>query len=347
MILPDKEMVLAAGDEFEVGGKTYRLDAIKPKPNGLFTIRVAGPAERRADVDDAAMPPRIELSSAATALQFRTVLSEISTDVLAGLAGGAPPPIIGWIKSQSSSVSKDWTGEEWGPSHDHRWVAQFADDDVRRFGALEVSLGLEDIRYSPNEEWRYEVSGYWRVGERSAHAGARQDVPDLITWFFGDADEPFVNDLVVKAAQGIAALTGPVVFDSGLVVEDLAAILELRSGQVLAHLIREGETPPEVLSFHDQTALGGEWERAALFAARDIERLGKLEARVWTLKRPQDERIPERVELNGWWRVGERRLRLVAITGPDGRIRSVQFLPAAPELRKIIGEAVEALAGKA
>ncbi|MCB1517655.1 MAG: hypothetical protein KDJ19_08600 [Hyphomicrobiaceae bacterium] len=349
LILPDRELVLASGDVFEIGDKRYRLEAIEPEPSGLFAIVISGPPEQREGPDALPMPPRIELGCALTALQFKSVLTDISQDVLAGLTSEAVPQIAGWMKRQSSSTTKDWTGEEWGPSHDHRWVAAFSAEDASRFAPLEVSLGLEDIRYNPNEEWRYEVRGFWQVGERTAHVGARQDVPDLITSFLGDDNETWVHDLIADVAQKEAARSAPIFFENGINVGDLAAILELSSHPILAYLTPAKMVAPKVASFHDQTGMkdGRERIRAGLFSPSEVERLGKIEARIrnFTLQRGASD--ADETELNGWWRVGERRLSLQAIAGEDGLVKSAKFVPAAPELNRIIHEAVEALSGKA
>lgn len=360
LILPDRELVLATGDVFDVDGKPYRLEAIEAEPSGLFTIVIGGPSERQQELDEFSAPPRVELGCALTALQFKTVLSDISQEVLAGLAPEAVPQIVDWTKTQSSSTTKDWTGEEWGPSHDHRWVARFAPEDGQRFGPLEVSLGLEDIRYSPNEEWRYEVRGFWRAGERSAHVGARQDVPDLITAFLGDDQETWVHDLIVHAAQQEAERSAPLFFKNGISADDLAAILELSSNPILAYLTPAKKVAPKVASFHDQkrTSVSRDWKgleigesresvRAALFAPADIERFGKLEARIQIVKHIQGSNDPERAEVNGWWTVGGKHLSLRAVADDDGLVKSAKFVPAAPELSRIIHEAVEALSGKA
>jgi hypothetical protein len=215
LILPDAEHVMAVGDHIYLSGSKVTLSAITPASAGahdiafdvaefIFSDKFAADRKAWPDLDRVTAPVPIPPLDG---FGLRDALQQASVRLLASLTaeGIAPPAIAGWHTESQSSTEKDWTGEEWGPSHDHRRVAEFGARDLARFTRLECSLRLTDLRYSPDETFRFEMSGWWCVNERSCHLFARADPPALFSNVLFDVSDVTQRNIILETIAAGAA----------------------------------------------------------------------------------------------------------------------------------------------
>lgn len=171
LITPDGEQFIAVGDEVALGGARFRLEAIAPHASGAYTFRfTAIPA-----------PAAPEASTPITPIAPATLarcLRERSAAVL-DLLGLNVTSTLAWTLVSRDSYNTEWNGEQIGPITHMEWTAALPD-------ASEAWVGLDLIRYNPDDLYRAEVSAYWKVGDRSVHLFGRAEGTDNITEVRGD-----------------------------------------------------------------------------------------------------------------------------------------------------------------
>lgn len=356
LILPDSELVLAPGDDFSIGERSYRITSIEPGKSGFYEIEVDAETRSSADKDLSVDngPVQVELPEGTGSADLVRALKSIGQTIIDGLIdeGAAPPQLMGWEQSQSESISKDWTGEEWGPSRHFLYSGQFDDADMARFGRLEVRVSHDDIRYNRNEPYRYEVSGWWCVNKRSAHIFARQDVPDDLSHFYG-AEEDWVNDLIVQA---IDAQKRGHLLAFAVNVDDLVLALQVMSQRVLRELA-SGEVP-EIFGWDTKHYRSEQRDWKGLSEGVSVEQVDQaqflredkvqhelLEARVNHIRRERKDGSPVRHELRAVWRFGEHSLRMNVNRFEGDRAVEIQVSPDDERLRNLILREIAVVCG--
>lgn len=139
----ETQTLLAPGDEFALGGRRYRLDAIEAHGSG-YRVAVTrldappppSPTPRR-ESKEFGIPP-------IGAHDLGALLRALSPAVLARLAGGAgDPPALEWTRDARETMNTEWNGERIGPITTSQHAA--------RFPGGEAAVTVEDIRYAPEE----------------------------------------------------------------------------------------------------------------------------------------------------------------------------------------------------
>jgi len=194
LVLPDRDLVMAVGDEITLAGRIFRLEAISPKGTGYqahflerLTDPVVDPTPTKAVL---AIPP-------VTPHRLVDLLKAQSAAILDVLADGAQvPPISAWRSESRQSVHREWNGGEIGPNSHFHHVALF--DDVGE-APVEARISREDIRYDPNEIYRREVSAFWRAGDATAHIFLRAEGMAELDHIVGDQLDPAIHRLICAA----------------------------------------------------------------------------------------------------------------------------------------------------
>lgn len=175
LVLPEGEQLIGVGDVIALGGQRIRLTAITPHCTGAynfhFTLMTAKPPTSfpRSTVRPI---PTVAVSD------FIKHLRMITPQILQRLAADSTTfEIADWEETSNDSTSTEWNGMQIGPSTHRRAQARFT--DTKSEMNVEASIQHDIIRYDPSEIYRQEVSGWWKVGDRSAHMFVRSEGTDV------------------------------------------------------------------------------------------------------------------------------------------------------------------------
>ena len=190
LVLPDRDVILAVGDDVAVGGRAYRLVVLTPA-RGAYEVTFEevppAPASIPQEAGNLAIPP-------VGAGELRALLRQLTPAILDHLAGGeAVPSLRDWTSETTQTTHTEWNGGLIGPNTHHIDRAQFA--VVGEVG-VEASITLDEIRYEPSEIYRREVSAYWRYGEAHAHIFLRAEGEARLDHITGVMLDPAILALI-------------------------------------------------------------------------------------------------------------------------------------------------------
>jgi hypothetical protein len=189
--------LLAPGDRFELGAKTYRLEAIEERGE-RYAVVVARLDEAAPILRPGRSEPTSFVIPPIRAHDLGTLLRSLSPTILARLAGDAKAPAIAsWTREARDSMNTEWNGEQVGPITTTRHVARFSVD-----GATEASVDVIDIRYQPEEIVRQEVSAYWRTGGAKASIFLRAEGTGPMTRLLAGPDSDWLVSLICSSTAG-------------------------------------------------------------------------------------------------------------------------------------------------
>lgn len=205
-VFDDGDIRLEVGQTFSRDGHEYAIVQIK-RAGEAFDVIVDGPDQTPPKRRSLAQRSELfELPRSIDAEAFRDALRETTPHILKALGGDAAAELdtfmpIEWASNHSLDTTRDWTGEEWGPSH--HWSAEARFENSGKSiadagaGSLWANVQFSDIRYSADTSYRFEVQGHWSNGGRRASLFARADVPAPITGFYAAKQSAFLHPLLV------------------------------------------------------------------------------------------------------------------------------------------------------
>lgn len=188
----NRQVLLAAGDVFEVGSSRLRLTAIEPQ-DGSFAVLI----DR---VEPELLPPRKLPEPAEVAIEpicagdLATLLKSLTPSILTHL-GSPAVAVPNWTTETRSSMHTEWNGGEIGPVISNRKVAQLPGAD------LEAEITVTDICYAPDIIDRQELAAYWRAGALGAHIFLRAEGTGPMTALLSDPASAPVVALITDAIR--------------------------------------------------------------------------------------------------------------------------------------------------
>jgi hypothetical protein len=192
LVLPDRQVVLTAGDAFEVDGAAFRLEAIE-QVSGAYAVKLLS-------LSAPSVRPPIETNlplAPVAAHALRALLKQLTPAILGVLARGGPvPALVQWIADSSQSFHTEWTGAQLGPNSTSRDSAAF---DPSVGVQVEATITIEEIRYSPDELYRREVSAFWRLDDVNAHVFLRAEGEAKFDHITGADLDPAILALIRQA----------------------------------------------------------------------------------------------------------------------------------------------------
>lgn len=168
LVTPDGQHILAAGDSINLGGRRFTLRSLELQSGGAYRCgfeEIAGTLAEAPATPSTTIPLSPQQPSALVA-----TLRVRSERLLAALGWPAGSP-VDWEHSARDTYHREWNGEETGPITNLAWTARLAGAEAR--------IGLDLVRYNPDQLYRADINGFWKAGERHASLFARAD---------GDAD---------------------------------------------------------------------------------------------------------------------------------------------------------------
>lgn len=171
LVLPDRTLVVGIGDEVDIAGARFRLAGFDEGRAGRAAVfeRIEAPPRRSLSTLVDGRLEVVDLPEAMSATTLAKRLRDASPDVLEAIGQLRAPPLE-WRKTSRDETHREWNGGTLGPSRLTRWTATFGDGR-----AMEASVSLDVIRWSPDEVHRTEVAGFWRYADRSGSLFARAD----------------------------------------------------------------------------------------------------------------------------------------------------------------------------
>jgi hypothetical protein len=198
LVLSDRNVIVAVGDEIALGGFRFRLLALTPD-RGAYAVRLerVEPEPEPAPVPPAA--PRLAIPPVSAA-ELRKALHLATPAILRHLAsGGSVPQVMDWQRETSQTTHTEWNGGEIGPNtsqHDQAVFGAGGDEFI------EARITVEALRYDPSEIYRREVSAFWRFGAATAHIFLRAEGEDRFDHITGDRLDPVILALIRDATAG-------------------------------------------------------------------------------------------------------------------------------------------------
>ena len=199
LILAGESRIIAVGDELQLGGRRFRLDAIRPHRTGAFTfvfteVVAAPPAGgSRRPYADHRVP-------AVGAERLARILRDLTPAFLAALDPARPcPALTGWHLDSRESWTEEWNREQLGPSKHHDHQARFADGEGSR---IEARIRHDVIRWNPQEVHRVELSGSWLRGAAALSLFARAEG---MTRFGALSTSGFTEAMLAELRAALAA----------------------------------------------------------------------------------------------------------------------------------------------
>lgn len=171
LALPGRTIVMSPGDVVTVGSASYRLSAFEDGAAGRVAVfEHIDAAPRRSLAELAGESHHVAtLPEPVPAARLAESMRAASPAVLAAM-GAAMPARVVWATEGRDETHRDWNGGTLGSSRLTRWTGT-----VECGQAIEASISLDIIRWSPDEVYRTEVAGFWRHADRSGSLFARAE----------------------------------------------------------------------------------------------------------------------------------------------------------------------------
>lgn len=196
LVLPDRNVIVAVGDDIVLGGSRFRLLALTPD-RGAYAVRLE-PVEPE-PVPVPPEPPRLAIPPVSAA-ELRKALHVATPAILSHLAGGVSvPQVTDWQRESRQTMHTEWNGGEIGPNTSQRDHALF---EAGTAEAIQATITLEELRYNPSEIYRREVSAFWRFGAATAHIFLRAEGEAQVDHITGDTLDPVILALISDAIAG-------------------------------------------------------------------------------------------------------------------------------------------------
>jgi len=181
----DRQQTLTIGEEFELGTKRMRLEALEPHDvSYLVSLQEVEPADQSAP-SGTSIFPIVQIGSA----ELVSLLKTLTPAILAQL-GRPGASIADWSTSTEHTMHAEWNGGAVGPVTTTRHMARFA----AGFAGIEADIAATDVCFSPDRIERQELAAFWRADQRDAHVFAR-----------AEGTAPIVQLLAAEAAADVVA----------------------------------------------------------------------------------------------------------------------------------------------
>jgi hypothetical protein len=178
LLFAGKQMVLAPGDDVELGTVRARLLRFEDDRAGISAVFSLLPDDRARLREE---PLRSEFSfSPLAAFELAERLRRATPGILRAL--GSPAASLDWTSASTDRYDREWNGGEIGPSTQTRSVAQCPAN-------CEASVTVDVIRWSPQDVQKTELYAHWRFDSVSAglFSGSEGEGPLSRAWLTTDS----------------------------------------------------------------------------------------------------------------------------------------------------------------
>lgn len=193
LLAENRQVTLKVGDEFELGTKRMRLEALEPH-GGSYVVRLqqVDPAPPSAPLGNSAFP----ILPIGTA-QLVTLLKALTPAILSQL-GRSDTAVADWSISSEDTMHTEWNGGLVGPVTTTRHFATIAAGGE----GLEAEIAATDVRLAPERIERQKLAAFWRAGQRRAHVFARAEgTMPIVQLHAADASADIVAVIAAAVAK--------------------------------------------------------------------------------------------------------------------------------------------------